>query len=432
MKKLFFLLSSLILFNDLVISQTNQFNTVPDGIIFQAIAKSINGDPASGRNIYVDVNIIKETVNGNSIFQERHKVTAGQDGVFTITIGKGTHESGFSSLSDIDWKQNFYFINIKIAIEPTVPLGWDVNSNFNDLGTSQLWTVPYAFYANKSNISNASYSLVDILRSESGGTGVANPVGKTINLGQSLSIKGAGDFTITTTGSSNITFPNSGTMASLDGVEVFTNKTLYSPVLTGRPIGPTAQFIDSSNQLATTEFVKTGLHIFDSLKFNTVDTSLLLQKKDTITFSDRIDLKANQTDVRAALDLKFNTIDTARLFQKSDGSLLSDRINQKFNTSDTSFLLQKKDTITLSDRIDLKLNIGDTLSMLTNRISRDTSFLLQKKDTITLSNRIDLKLNIGDTLSMLTNRISRDTSFLLQKKDTITLSNRIDECLTSA
>ena len=181
------------------------------------------------------------------------------------------------------------------------------------------------------------------------------------------------------------------------------------------------------------------------LKLNKSDTLNLLQRRDTITLSKRIEaLNADTATLIARFDQKFNTSDTSFLLQKKDTITLSDRIDLKLNigdtlsmltnriSRDTSFLLQKKDTISLSNRIDLKLNIGDTLSMLTNRISRDTSFLLQKKDTITLSNRIDLKLNIGDTLSMLTNRISRDTSFLLQKKDTITLSNRIDECLTSA
>ena len=62
---------------------------------------------------------------------------------------------------------------------------------------------------------------------------------------------------------------------------------------------------------------------------------------------------------------------------------------------DTSKLLQKKDTITLSNRIDnlasatatgtnLKVNISDTSVMLSKRFERDT---------VSLSNRINLKVN---------------------------------------
>ena len=154
--------------------------------------------------------------------------------------------------------------------------------------------------------------------------------------------------------------------------------------------------------------------------------------KDTATLSTRFDLKLNISDTSA---------------------MLTNRLSR-----DTSYLLQKKDTITLSNRIDLLtislnqipgnsnlgfLKILDTAEMLTNRLSRDTSFLLQKRDTITLSNRIEalnrdtatlstrfgLKLNISDTSAMLTTRLSRDTAFLLQKRDTIALSNRIDQRL---
>jgi hypothetical protein len=99
------------------------------------------------------------------------------------------------------------------------------------------------------------------------------------------------------------------------------------------------------------------------------------------------------------INLKFNTSDTSYLLQKADTSTLSNRINLKFNTSDTSYLLQKADTSTLSNRINLKLNTSDT------------SYLLQKADTSTLSNRINLKLNTSDT------------SYLLQKADTSILTS---------
>jgi len=100
-----------------------------------------------------------------------------------------------------------------------------------------------------------------------------------------------------------------------------------------------------------------------TLKLNTADTSYLLQKSDTSTLSNRI-------------DLKFNITDTSLLFQKAD----------------TSYLLQKADTSTLSNRIDLKFNFTDT-SLLFQKA--DTSYLLQKADTSTLSNRINLKANLA-------------------------------------
>ncbi|MEI6586633.1 MAG: hypothetical protein WCL56_11130, partial [Sediminibacterium sp.] len=234
--------------------------TVPDGIIFQAIAKStsISGDVAAAeRKIHVKVKILKETIDGTVAYEESQAVTSNKDGVFTVIIGKGTYVGGERKLSDINWSLTDYFINIKISIEPTLDPSYNpLTAQYDDLGTSQLWTVPYAYYANNANTSNSANQLSDILKSERGGTGVANPVGKTIKLNQSLTVEGAGDFTITTTGASNITFPNIGTMATLEGVEVFTNKTLTSPILNGTPTTTTANLSDNSNQIANTEFVQ--------------------------------------------------------------------------------------------------------------------------------------------------------------------------------
>ena len=72
---------------------------------------------------------------------------------------------------------------------------------------------------------------------------------------------------------------------------------------------------------------------------------------------------------------------------------LSNRINIKVNISDTSTMLtpylRKSDTASLSNRINLKLNISDTANMLAP--------YLREADTASLSNRINAKLNISDT-----------------------------------
>jgi hypothetical protein len=63
-----------------------------------------------------------------------------------------------------------------------------------------------------------------------GGTGVAN-AGKTITLGGNLATAGAFATTLTSIAPTNVTLPTSGTLATLDGTETFTNKTLTSPSL---------------------------------------------------------------------------------------------------------------------------------------------------------------------------------------------------------
>ena len=100
---------------------------------------------------------------------------------------------------------------------------------------------------------------------ENGGTGVSN-AGKTITLGGNLVTVGSFVTTLTANGTTNLTLPGSGTLATLNGTETFTNKTLTSPVITSPSItgtltlpsgatGVTATAGDNSTKLATTAFV---------------------------------------------------------------------------------------------------------------------------------------------------------------------------------
>jgi hypothetical protein len=125
-----------------------QVSQAPDGIQFQALATDANGHPAAGRVIYVKDAIIAKTATGTIVYSETFKVTASSAGIFTIVLGKGTYAGGVSSIANIDWANGPFFLNLKIAVEPTVPTAsWNVNNEYVDLGTSQFWSVPYALYA---------------------------------------------------------------------------------------------------------------------------------------------------------------------------------------------------------------------------------------------------------------------------------------------
>jgi hypothetical protein len=82
--------------------------------------------------------------------------------------------------------------------------------------------------ASKPVFTDASKGLVSTgtLGADQGGTGVANNVAMTVT--------GSGNFayTRTLTGTTNVTLPITGTLATLAGTETFTNKTLTSPTLT--------------------------------------------------------------------------------------------------------------------------------------------------------------------------------------------------------
>jgi hypothetical protein len=79
---------------------------------------------------------------------------------------------------------------------------------------------------------DGSSAITGIISPTYGGTGVNNG-NKTITLGGNLVTSGNYSTTINTTGTTNITLPTSGTMATLAGTETLTNKTFVNSSLTG-------------------------------------------------------------------------------------------------------------------------------------------------------------------------------------------------------
>ena len=394
-----------------------QGQVVPDGILFQAVARDANNNAAGNRNIYIQIYIKKGTVTGSTDYSESYKVVSSSDGIFSIIIGQGTRMSGPASLKLLDWAKSLYFVNIKIAIEPTLTNpDWKADNNYVDIGTSQLWTVPYAFGSETSKYADSAGTISSILPGSKGGTGVAN-TGKTITIANNLITKGIGDLTITTTAASNVIFPTSGTLVSREGVDTLLNKTLISAVLNGKPIAVTPDSTSSDSSVATTLFVnrKVDKLILSSSsltigKVNVADTAAMLLPY-AIRSNTEASINTEKARAIAAENLKVNIADTS--------VMLSSRIAR-----DTINLSTRINDLTTSSRAatNLKVNIADTAAMLLPyAIRSNTEASINTEKARALSAEA-LKVNIADTSAMLSARIARDT---------ISLSTRIDNLTTS-
>jgi len=127
----------------------------PQGITFQAVARDLRGNAAPLRQVYVIDKIIANSTTGSVAWEERHRVWTNAEGVFTVIIGGGTRVAGIAiAFSDINWSASTYFFNLRVALEPTLPdPSWDAQNNYIDMGTTQFWSAPYAFYAARSGSS---------------------------------------------------------------------------------------------------------------------------------------------------------------------------------------------------------------------------------------------------------------------------------------
>lgn len=130
----------------LLISQLSLLTSqVPQGFNYQAIARGPDGKEIANTRLQVKVSILSDTNGfyeagkGTYIYEELQEVTTNNLGLFSLTMGdrNATWVQGkVESFSIIDWNEQPLFIGTKIDYK-----GW------KNLGTSRLWSVPYAMNA---------------------------------------------------------------------------------------------------------------------------------------------------------------------------------------------------------------------------------------------------------------------------------------------
>ena len=254
---------ALVLFCLFLANYSNAQDSDSEGILFQAVARDLNGNPASERTIYARLELIENDINGNVVFSETFEVMSDEDGIFSLVIGQVSYLSGvYTSLVQLEWESVDYFLHVEIAITPSIPgIFWNLEDEYQDIGTTKLWSVPYAI---NSKLANSALTLENILTPEKGGTGIDNG-SNVINLESNLSIEGTGDITFISadTSSTIISFPLEGTVTTLEGTETLLNKTLESPIFLGTVTAPSPTGI-SDNEIATTGYVTEAIAVASS------------------------------------------------------------------------------------------------------------------------------------------------------------------------
>lgn len=115
----------------------------PQKMSYQAIIRNTTNQLVVNQVVGMRISIIQGSQNGTAVYSETHSQTTNENGLLSLEVGTGTVQTG--TFSTINWVNGPYFIKTE-----TDPLG---GTNYTITGSSQLLSVPYAFYAENSGSS---------------------------------------------------------------------------------------------------------------------------------------------------------------------------------------------------------------------------------------------------------------------------------------
>lgn len=150
--------------------QFNLLAQAPQGFHYQALARDASGNSLEDLDIMVKIGIFSGSATGGTlVWEEEHSVGTNEFGLFSIMIGDpdalktGGTATGFS---DIDWSSGLHYLKIDL----------NAGSGYEDMGTSQVLSVPYALYAETGN-EGPQGPIGE--KGDPGDTGPAGPTGPT-------------------------------------------------------------------------------------------------------------------------------------------------------------------------------------------------------------------------------------------------------------
>jgi hypothetical protein len=127
------------------------FAQVPQGINYQAAIRKIDGSPLSNKEIKIRLSILNQSNTGSIIYREEHLVTTSVNGLISLIIGTG--QNTYGQFKEIKWGNGLKYIKIDYSE--------DGSNNYQLSNTTLINSVPYAFYAENTNIVGGIGILID-------------------------------------------------------------------------------------------------------------------------------------------------------------------------------------------------------------------------------------------------------------------------------
>ncbi|MCB2222415.1 MAG: hypothetical protein KQI35_18670 [Bacteroidetes bacterium] len=124
-----------------VLSTFLLYSQLPQAFKYQAVVRNNAGEVLENQPVNIRASIHNNAASGTIIYQETHAATTDQFGLVNLEIGYGTITIG--SFPAIDWGNGLKYLEIEIDLLQ--------GSGYISMGTSQLFSVPYALHSGSSS-----------------------------------------------------------------------------------------------------------------------------------------------------------------------------------------------------------------------------------------------------------------------------------------
>ncbi|MFL5763725.1 MAG: tail fiber domain-containing protein [Bacteroidia bacterium] len=114
---------------------------VPQGFNYQAAVRDNSGNLLISQPLSFRFSFYSGSSSGPLQWQETQSVTSDSRGNIHLVIGTGTSTGAglYTAFSNVDWSSGTYYLKVSIDVTG--------GSSYTDMGTAQLFSVPYAFYS---------------------------------------------------------------------------------------------------------------------------------------------------------------------------------------------------------------------------------------------------------------------------------------------
>ena len=124
-----------------------------NGINYQGAATDSDGAKLVDQNISLRTSVLQGGVDGTTSYSETHNTTTDQFGLFNVVIGQGEVVSG--DFEGISWGADSHFL--KVELDATG------GSDYSLVSTTKMMSVPYAKYAENSDVDISISPIGDTL-----------------------------------------------------------------------------------------------------------------------------------------------------------------------------------------------------------------------------------------------------------------------------